>query len=85
MRDDQLVTYGLHMDRITAAIRGRMSDLNLTVVAVATLSGIPYNSLRRKIEHPETFKIAELVSLSRTLRCAPHDLWPAEDGNGAAA
>lgn len=85
LRADQLVRYGLHMDRITAAIRGRMTDLSLTLVAVATVSGIPVNTLRRKIENPETFRVAELVALARALHCDPLDLWPRENGNGAAA
>ena len=72
--------------RIADAIRKRMEDTDMSVNALHVATGIPYNTLKGRLNTGHNLEVEELRLIAEALDTEPHKLWaePAPDRKAAA-
>lgn len=60
---------------IADAIRQRMEDADITVNALHVATGIPYNTLKGRLNTGHNLEVEELRLIAEALGTEPHRLW----------
>lgn len=60
---------------IADAIRKRMEDTGMSVNALHVATGIPYNTLKGRLNTGHNLEVEELRLIAEALGTEPHKLW----------